>query len=83
MDKHHQDLWSIWLKDKDGELHVVGIVRNETVVRDYMTFLEQLPDAHSVFWSSDLDPTEESSTLEKQDLRLYVVTKFTGPIHLN
>ena len=48
-----------------------------------MTFLEQLPDAQSVFWSSDLNPTEESSNLEKQDLRLYVVTKFTGPIHLN
>ena len=71
------------MKDGEGELHVVGIVRHENLVRDYMSFLEQLPDAHGVFWSSDLDPSEESSTLEKQDLRLYVVTKFTGPIHLN
>ena len=83
MQNQHEELWSIWVKDRSGELHVVGLVCEETVVMDYLQFLDVVPNYSEVYWSADLGCKARTSATEKSDLRLYVVTKFTGPIYMN
>ena len=78
-----EDLWSIWVKDCAGELHVVGLVCEEHLVMDYLDILAFLPEYSEVYWSADLGCKARRSVTEKSDQRLYVVTKFTGPIYVN
>lgn len=83
MQKQKIGVWSIWFKDQGGDLHVVGLVRDERVVMDYMEFLECAPECERVYWSADVEEVENCIQSEREELRLYVVTKFTGPIYMN
>ena len=76
-------VWSIWVKDLCGDLHVVGLVCEESEVMDYMEVLECNSDCDRVYWSADVEMTATSFQSEREELRLYVVTKFTGPIYMN
>ncbi|MEM8484054.1 MAG: hypothetical protein AAF564_00835 [Bacteroidota bacterium] len=83
MESQKTGVWSIWVKDQGGDLHVVGLVCEEKVVMDYMEFLECAPECDRVYWSADVEQVENSVQGEREELRLYVVTKFTGPIYMN
>jgi hypothetical protein len=83
MQSQKSGVWSIWVKDQGGDLHVVGLVCEERVVMDYMEFLECTPDCERVYWSADVEQIENCIQSEREELRLYVVTKFTGPIYMN
>ena len=76
-------VWSIWVKDRGGELHVVGLVCEEREVMDYMEVLECDSACDRVYWSADVELRNNSFQSEREELRLYVVTKFTGPIYMN
>lgn len=71
------------MKDQIGDLHVVGLVCNERVVMHYMDVLECRMDCERVYWSADVEEVENCIHSEREELRLYVVTKFTGPIYMN
>ncbi len=82
--KHFKSgVWSIWVKDSVGNLHVVGLVCEEREVMDYMEFLECESDCDRVYWSADVEKRENCVQREREELRLYVVTKFTGPLFMN
>ena len=76
-------VWSIWVKDIVGNLHVVGLVCEEREVMDYMEVLECDSACDRVYWSADVEKTDSDVQSEREELRLYVVTKFTGPIYMN
>ena len=76
-------VWSIWVKDLGGDLHVVGLVCEEQEVMDYMEVLECDSTCDRVYWSADVEMSGNSFQSEREELRLYVVTKFTGPIYMN
>jgi|GEM_PF-4772969 len=76
-------VWSIWVKDIGGDLHVVGLVCEERDVMDYMEVLECDSECDRVYWSADVEMTGSTFQSEREELRLYVVTKFTGPIFMN
>lgn len=83
MRKLKSGVWSIWVKDNGGDLHVVGLVCEEREVMDYMEVLECDSQCDRVYWSADVEKTDSSFQSEREELRLYVVTKFTGPIYMN
>ena len=62
---------------------MVGLVCEESEVIDYMEFLECDSACDRVYWSADVEKTDHSFQSEREELRLYVVTKFTGPIFTN
>lgn len=76
-------VWSIWVKDNGGDLHVVGLVCAQREVMDYMEELECDSDCERVYWSADVAKTPTSYQIEREERRLYAVTKFTGPINMN
>lgn len=71
------------MKDIGGDLHVVGLVCEERDVMDYMEVLECDSECDRVYWSADVEMTGSTFQSEREELRLYVVTKFTGPIFMN
>ena len=71
------------MKDIGGDLHVVGLVCEERDVMDYMEVLECDSECERVYWSADVEMTDSTFQSEREELRLYVVTKFTGPIFMN
>ncbi len=71
------------MKDIGGDLHVVGLVCEERDVMDYMEVLECDSECERVYWSADVEMTGSTFQSEREELRLYVVTKFTGPIFMN